>query len=445
MIAADDRTGPVRRALLAVAARLGCTEGQVQTIAIGLVVALLAAVIGIPPVLEDRGEAAAEAAVAAPVRNPTNELTPLPVPPGDGALAVSGATAQTGGSQATRTSSGSPTSAQTGAPQPSGRPGSPTAVADAGADGECGVGVRSIDNPRHPAGAAPMPVWIYEPTGAAEASLTGGRCDDSKRPTVFLAHGFGQTDPTSYEALINHFVSVGNVVVFSTYSVDDGSRATLEESYRVVDAGYVEAVKTTPRLDVSRAGWWGHSHGGGMIPYLVQQGGARGWGKDARWMSINAQAFTELVGDGDIAVPDNTEAMVVAFQHDALADNRLGNDVFRSLVLPPSQKRHVTVLSGTHGGQPFAAEHGAPTGGNGAGVDAVDTLIARYADLLELCALSGQGCDADLTTLAGETHAVVSADPVDVGPYPAVLAECDAGFGPTLNPRIRRCGETRIV
>ena len=59
---------------------------------------------------------------------------------------------------------------------------------------------------------------------------------------MFFAHGFGQTDPTSYEALINHFVSVGNVVVFPTYSVDDGSRATLEESYRVVDAGYVEAV-----------------------------------------------------------------------------------------------------------------------------------------------------------------------------------------------------------
>jgi hypothetical protein len=290
-----------------------------------------------------------------------------------------------------------------------------------------------------------MAVWIFEPTGAAEASLTGGQCDDASRPAVFFAHGFGQTDPASYQVLINHLVSIGNVVVFPTYSVDDGSRATLEESYRVVDAGYVEAVKQTPRLDTRRAGWWGHSHGGGMIPYLVQQGGTRAWGKDARWMSIVAQAFTELVGDGDIAVPDNTEAISVAMQHDALADNRLGNDVFKSLLLPPAQKRHVTVLSGTHEGRPFAAEHGGPTGGNGAGVDAVDTLIARYADLIELCGLFGQGCDADLTTLAGETHAVVSADPVDVGPYPAVLAECDAGFGPSLNVRMSRCGETRIT
>jgi hypothetical protein len=302
----------------------------------------------------------------------------------------------------------------------------------------------AIDNPRHADGAAPSAVWIYEPGGDAEASLTGGRCDDDRRPVVFVAHGFGMTDPTSYQALIGHLVSVGNVVVYPTYNVNDGSRATLEESYRVVDAGFAAAVEQTPRIDTARAGWWGHSHGGGMIPYLVQQGGARRWGGQGRWMSILSQAYTELVGDGDIDVPEHTESMTVAFQHDALADNRLGNDVFRSLRLPAAQKRHVTVLTGTHEGRPFAAEHGAPTGGNGAGVDAVDQLVFRYADLIELCALFGDGCAADLTTLGTETHAVVSDDPVDVGPYPAVLAECDAGFGPTLNPRIARCGDTRI-
>ena len=52
-------------------------------------------------------------------------------------------------------------------------------------------------------------------------------------------------------------------------------------------------------------------------------------------MSIVAQAFTQLVGAGDIAVPANAEAMSVAFQHDALADARLGIDVFESLLLPP--------------------------------------------------------------------------------------------------------------
>jgi hypothetical protein len=444
------RLGRVRRALVAVAARLGWTEGQVQTVAIGLVVAAVAITIGIPPVLNHQGLVAE--GLTSPVENPKSELTPSTPPAGAAPLAVSGATPAAGAHVSPRRDRSAQTDADGVAvrrARDAAAPAATAAHAEPGANGKCGVTVRSIDNPRHPAGTAPMAVWIYEPTGAADASVTGGRCDDGRRPAIFMAHGFGQTDPASYQALINHFVSVGNIVVYPAYAVNDGSRSTLEESYRVVDAGFVVAVERTPRIDTTRAGWWGHSHGGGMIPYLVQQGGARNWGKRGLWMSVISQAFTELVGAADIPVPANTEEMTVAFQHDALADNRLGNDVFKSLQLPASQKRHATVLSGTHGAQPFAAEHGAPEGGNGLSVDAVDALLWRYADLLEVCSLFKQNCTADLTTLPGpngpEKHAIVSQDPVDVGPYPAVLAECDAAFGPTLNPRIARCGETRVM
>ena len=323
------------------------------------------------------------------------------------------------------------------------------AISTAGKNGECEMGTRFIDNPRRAEGAAPTKVWIYEPAGDAPASITGGRCDDERRPAVFLAHGFGQTDPTAYQELIRHFVSVGNVVVYPIYNVDDGERSTLEESNRVVDAGFVAAAEATPRIDTSRVGWWGHSHGGGMIPYLTQQGGARGWGKRAFWMSIVAQAYTQLVGAGDIPAPANAEEMTVAFHDDALADARLGIDVFKSLLLPRSQKRYVMLQTGASSGGPFVAEHGAPEGGNGTGVNAVDALLWRYADLLEMCGLHDVGCDAELTTLpmpdgTEEEHAVVSEEPVDAGPTPVILAECDAGFGPTLNPRIERCGETKL-
>jgi hypothetical protein len=186
-----------------------------------------------------------------------------------------------------------------------------------------------------------------------------------------------------------------------------------------------------------------------MIPYLVQRGAARGWGKKAFWLSIVAQAYSQLVGAGDVAAPANAQEMTVAFHDDALADARLGIDIFKSLRLPNSQKRYTMLQSGSSSGGPFLAEHGAPEGGNGIQVDAVDRLLWRYADLLELCSIYGVGCDADLTKLplpdgSSETHATVSDDPVDAGPRPAVLAECDAGFGPTLNPRIQRCGESRL-
>jgi hypothetical protein len=312
------------------------------------------------------------------------------------------------------------------------------ATAALGDSGPCGVEARSMNNPRP--SATDHPVWIFEPTGHGTSTIGGGRCDGPRRPAVFLAHGYAATDPARYRELIDHLVSVGNVVVYPTYDVKDFDadgdvdRGDLEESYRIVDAGIVAAVAATPRADTRRVGWWGHSHGGGMVPWLVQRGDGRAWGRQGVWMSNVAQAFTQLVGTGDIELPRRTQAVTVAFGDDAAADNRLGIDVFESLALPPVQKRHITVKSADHGA-PFAADGGA---------DAVDLLLWRSADLLQACAFRGRRCDADLSTIGAE--ALVSRHPVDSGPSPAVLAECDTGYAAPpfdLNPRRERCGPTR--
>ena len=105
-------------------------------------------------------------------------------------------------------------------------------------------------------------------------------------------------------------------------------------------------------------------------------------------------------------------------------------------------------LRSSFGGEPFLAEHSAPqttTSDN----DLIDHAFWRHADILEACALHRVGCDADLTMIpdpdgAPVTRATVTREPVDFGPFPAVLAECDAVFGPTLNSRIARCGPTRL-
>jgi len=332
------------------------------------------------------------------------------------------------------------------------------AEGEPGGNGACGLAESSVVNPRP---GATMPVHISTPTGADPAAQGGGRCDASKRPTVFLAHGFGLSDPASYRDLIEHLVSVGNIVVYPSYDVSDHDgdgdtdRADLEESYRVVDEGIVAAVGATPRIDTTRVGWWGHSHGGGMIPWLVQQGAARGWGSKALWMSNVAQAYSQLVGDGDITVPPNTQSMTVALEHDALADKRLGIDVYESLTLPPSQKRHVMINTDVHGQPPMLAEHGAPSAGDGQ-ADAVDFLLWRYSDVLERCALTRRDCDLDLSTVGTWSDGVpvvraeVSPHPVDSGPMPAILAECDAltasGAAPPLdlNPRRDRCGPAHL-
>ena len=167
------------------------------------------------------------------------------------------------------------------------------------------------------------------------------------------------------------------------------------------------------------------------------------------------QAYSQLIGDSTIAVPANTQAMTVAFAQDALADKRLGIDVFESLLLPAAQKRHVMINSDLHGYPALVAEHNAPTAAAGQG-DAIDFQLWRYADLLETCALTGRSCDADLSTVGTWSDgvpvapAVVSAHPIDSGPMPAVLAECDSLFGTgvldpiDLNPRRDRCGPAHL-
>src|SRR5436190_18170089 len=66
----------------------------------------------------------------------------------------------------------------------------------AGSDGDCSVVASSFDNTATPGN----PVYVFQPDGAAGARIGGGRCDDVKRPTIFMAHGLGGTDPSNYIA-----------------------------------------------------------------------------------------------------------------------------------------------------------------------------------------------------------------------------------------------------
>src|SRR4051812_33797072 len=336
-----------------------------------------------------------------------------------------------------------------------------------GSDGPCTVKQTQFDNAPmtykdkgSDTQLGPTPVYVFQPAGAGTATVAGGRCDGAKRPTVFVAHGLGGTDPNSnYGGLGHHPGSVGNIVVYPTYSSNSGSLDELRALDRYVNAGMVTAAAKYPRIDTTRVGWWGHSLGGSMIPYLVQQGGlVRGWGRKAIWMNNVAQTFAELVTPNPnreaIDTPPNPQVLTVGFQDDELADNRLGDEVFHALTVPAAQKHHATVNSDAHGQPAFVADHFAPSGGNGTAIDAVDFAVWRYHDLLETCALTGTGCAADYSfvgTWSDGTdivHATVvdgSQYPVDVGPSPAILAECDGYYGQQLNQdRIKWCPPTHL-
>jgi hypothetical protein len=318
-----------------------------------------------------------------------------------------------------------------------------------GANGPCTPTRVSAPNPA----VANNYVSVYSPSGSAATPLVGGTCDDAQRPVVAVVHGLGAgTDAQLlggvsllYADLITHLVSVGNIVIFATYNTDTND---FVGSYRAQGAALVTAAGMTPRGDFSRFGIVGHSMGGGATPYLTQQAAARSWGSRALWIVPVAPWFVHGVGIGPITVPAHTRVVVIAYDNDTYVDNRIGIDLFRSLTVPATQKQHVTVRSQTRGFTTLNAQH---TAANSllAPNDAIRFYgLYRITDALQSCALSGAGCDTDLSIMGhwsdgvAVTPAVSTDDPVDAGPVASSLGlfglqgEC---FVPA-NPRAATCG-----
>jgi acetyl esterase/lipase len=302
-----------------------------------------------------------------------------------------------------------------------------------GADGPCAVTRHELWNPldlRHA-------VVVYEPVGDGHP-FTGGTCSDAQRPGVFIAHGYLGTAPEAYQGLIDHLVGAGFVVVFPGYPAEFDP----PHQYQVVDTGFVLGAAASGRIDLARIGVVGHSFGGGMTPWLLQRALARGWGGDALWAVVMAPWFALQVGAGPIDVPERTRLAVINYDEDVVVDARIGIEMARSVTLGRDHVAHITVRTDLSGDQPLFADHLGPVSVGLAGIfgdistDHYDRFSAwRTVDATAGCALDGRWCDTDLTDMGTwpDGHpvlpAVVSDDPVDVGP-PA-LQECDF----PLNPR----------
>lgn len=273
-------------------------------------------------------------------------------------------------------------------------------------------------------------VWVFQPTGTA-AAPTGGTCGDAERPGVFLAHGYFGILPGLYQDLIDHLVSNGHVVVFANYEIIP----LFEHQYNVVDHGFAQGAEMSGRIDLDNVGFAGHSFGGGMTPWLVQQADARGWGSESLWAVLMAPYFSYLTGSGPIDLPDHARVQVIGFDWDFVVDNRVGIELFESFDIPDAQKDHITLRGELYAFKAVLAPHTVPN----TGIDGLNALdfygLYRNIDVLSSCAREGVGCGTDLTYMGlwSNGHplkpATVSDNPADLGPFS--LQEC---WFPT-NPR----------
>ncbi len=308
-----------------------------------------------------------------------------------------------------------------------------------GSNTPCSSTSMSVSNPNAPGSS----ITVYYPQGSAQTPLMGGTCGDSNRPVVAMVHGLDAGYSGLYIGIIDHLVSVGNIVIFATYNTNTGSFVT---SYQDEDSALVTAVSHLKRDDMTRFGIVGHSMGGGATAYLAQHAASRGWGSSSFWVFALAPWYVAGVGTGTITFPSNARVIILNFDDDVFVDARIGIDYLNSLNLPPTQKVHVEIQSETRGTVKLMATHLSPNSIISPENSIKFYGIYRNADVLESCSIQNVPCDWSSLSYMGAwsdgqpaTPAIISENPQDMGPY--ALAECTLAS----NPRNADCGPSIIT
>lgn len=303
-----------------------------------------------------------------------------------------------------------------------------------GSDGPCSVlPRRAVANP----GQWQLPVFIFEPSGSGEP-FTGGSCNDTLRPIIFFAHGYPASFTEGYTALLNHLVSNGFVVIYPGYQLDFDP----PQQYLALNAGFVAGISATPRADTSRAGFVGHSWGGGMTPRMMQLAHERGWGSTTMWSVLFAPSFPYQVGTGRISLPAEARLLAVSFDEDYFVDMRIANDIVDSVTLPEGRAEHLLVRTDRRARPWLVADHTVPvtlgiSTDTGLDIDHLDRwAVWRPIDAVAGCELAGVWCETDLADMGTQPNGHVVrrgelfgsqagtpvSDQVDVGPV--ALVEC---------------------
>ena len=230
--------------------------------------------------------------------------------------------------------------------------------------------------------------------------------DRQNMPIVVFLHGFGATDPVTYQDWIDHLVRRGTVVIYPDYQ-DPGFLGRGQEAYlRNMFAGVGEALALLG-ASPDRVHVVGHSLGGvltaaygALAPAvdlppastltIIEPGGCRNCGGQnafgiplplSRQISPDTQVRT-VVGGDDSFVGDA----------DARSIQQMLGDI------PAGQKAFESIRSDDHGSPPLVADHLFPqTGRSGGETDALDWFgLWRPLDALMNCADRGLECDIAL-------------------------------------------------
>lgn len=184
-----------------------------------------------------------------------------------------------------------------------------------GADGPYKIETKTLANP----GDASDEMTVYFPKGA-----------QGPRPVIFFAHGFGPGRTETYADILQHMVSKGYIVVFSTYPMRG---VTVDQRYDSLWQGFeAAAAQFSAQMDLSRIAFIGHSFGGGAVPAMAYKGLVeKGWGKNGAFLMELAPWYSYQITDAQIAaLPAHAVQFIEVYDNDTVNDHRMAIDLYNA-------------------------------------------------------------------------------------------------------------------
>jgi len=213
-----------------------------------------------------------------------------------------------------------------------------------GAPGPYAVREVRIPHPRLPG----RNITIYIPEGLQKPA-----------PTLFFCHGFTGNFPRVYKEWLEHSASQGYVVVFSPYQTLSIDNVAL---YDQMYAGFRAAAARFPgEIDTTRVGFFGHSFGGGAVPYVAWRCLVDDrWGENGALLYVLAPWYFLSLSQNQLEFFPDVNVIVHVFADDTTTDPSIALDFFNHLGVPRENKEFVITHSDSFGPWRIDATHRAP-------------------------------------------------------------------------------------
>ncbi len=214
-----------------------------------------------------------------------------------------------------------------------------------GADGSYTVAQIESPNAEYPG----TKVTVFYPAGTT-----------TPRPTIFYSHPYGGESKEYNIGLFNFIAKKGYAVVFVPYATSDVS---IDHRYLTLWKGFTQAAEAYPQIiDTTRAGFMGHSFGGGASIGLAYKAFTeRNWGRNGRFLFTMAPWYSyQITQEQLLNFPSDTKFITQVYDEDVVNDHRMAIDIYKNIHIPDSEKDFYYFKSSTVAGYKYNTDHSLP-------------------------------------------------------------------------------------